>query len=228
MTHIAFNNTKVAEGGDTEPLPDNTKVLATLLATRKDGHVIEKRPFANQGVNSTITALGARFRIDNEQKGAGRNVFADIPLARNLNTTAGGKFPDGTPAYFFFQFFRALGYDVDQETGFDLPSDPELLGEKFELVLSVDVDSNDKPVNRVKFINKANGIPVQSAQAAKASTQPAATWKPGAVEGVAATPATTAPTTWTPGAAQTTATPPAQWAPAAADVAYAEAAGKTY
>lgn len=164
---IPMDNTTV-KGGDYSVLPEGTKVLATILPTRKDIAYIEKGPFGKVGPNANIGSLRLRLRIADGQKGAGRNVFANVPLTRT--------FASGKPAYSFFGFFRALGYDVDQPEGFHLPADHELLGEEVELVLSVEPDGKGGERNGVRFFNKANGIPTNTAAPA---SKPKAAWHPG-------------------------------------------------
>jgi hypothetical protein len=150
--HIPNDGTKAPEQADYAPLPDNTRVLATIVPTRKNGTAIEKRAFANSGPNANITALGVRFRIADGQKGAGRNVFGTIPLAR--------KFASGKPTHTFFGFFRALGYDVDAPDGIQF-EDRDLFGKSIELVLGIEDDQDGKPQNIVKFYNAPSG-PVTS------------------------------------------------------------------
>lgn len=242
---VPLNNTTVAEGGNAKPFPDGFKILANVVPTNKDGHSIVERPYASTGENSVIPALAIRFRASDENPlGAGRNYFADVPLARELKSTGGGKFPDGTPAFFYFQFFRALGYDVDAPEGFQPPEDPDLLGRQVLLVLGVDKDNEGNDRNIVKFINPAEGIPV-NAPIVKTNVAAAAApgWKPAGAPGVAAAPAAAAWTpppaagaaAWTPPPAQAVAvvppaagwtppqaTAPAAWSPDAADVASAQ------
>ncbi|WP_406245817.1 hypothetical protein ACI7YT_12315 [Microbacterium sp. M] len=180
---IAFDGTTVEEGGNAKPLPDGTKVLVTIVPTRKDSPSIEKRPFAKQGPNAGITALAVQLRISEGQRGTNRRVFSNVPLARQIFSS---KKNAPVPAYDFFGFFRALGYDVDAPEGFRLPADRELLGKSLEVVLGIEVDQEGNERNNVKFFNKANGIPAQSAASAPAATSAApaavsaAAWTPGA------------------------------------------------
>lgn len=164
---IPFDNTTV-KGGDYGVLPEGTKVLVTVLPTRKDISYIEKGPYAQQGANTGITALRVRFRVSDGQRGQGRNIFDNIPLSRT--------FASGKPAYSFFGFFRALGYDVDAPEGFHLPPDHDLLGEEVELVLGVKQNAKGEDVNFPRFYNKANGIPANTAAPA---SKPKAAWHPG-------------------------------------------------
>lgn len=199
----------VSEGGSARPLPDGTKVLATILPTRKDGAAIEKRPFANTGVNSKITALSVRFRIAEGQPGANRNVFATIPLAR--------KFASGKTVFSFYGFFRALGYNVDGD--FAYPGDRELMGSEIELVLGIEQDNKGEDRNNVKFFNAPNGIPTNTAT--PAARQPAApAWTPGT---------TTLPSAVPPAVSQS---PTPGWLPPQADVdaaiQQAAASGKSF
>ena len=230
---IPFNDTVVAEGGGSSvPFPTGWKVLATVLPTKKDGSSIEKRPYAREGANSAITCLGVRFRVADDQKGAGRNLFADVPLARNLKSTGNGKFPQGTPAYFFFQYFRALGYNVDAPEGFKLPADREQMGKEVELVLTYEPASDGNEArNVVGFINKPNGIPSNVALEAAAAKLAAEVRV--APAGTQASAAQQAPTGWTPGATPAArpaqaftpppaAGPPAGWTPSQVDVQYAQ------
>lgn len=179
--NVAHDGTEApAEGGNYEPLPDNTKVLATIVPTEKDSVTIKQVPFSNQGRNANIPALNIRFRIAEGQKGANRNVFARVGLARQFWSDKKGAM---VPNYTFFGLFRALGYDVDAPEGVNIESDRELLGKSVELVLGVReyTKSTGEEVteNTVKFINKANGIPTQSTPAAKpTASQPA--WSPSA------------------------------------------------
>ncbi|MET4703086.1 hypothetical protein [Frigoribacterium sp. UYMn621] len=235
---IPFNNTVVAEGGGGSGalFPSGWKVLATVLPTTKDGTSITKRPYAREGVNAAITCLGVRFRIADGQKGQGRNLFADVPLARNLKSTGNGKFPDGTPAYFFFQFFRSLGYNVDAPEGFKLPADQELMGKEVELVLNYEAASNGNEArNVVGFINKAAGIPNNTALQAAADKLAAEARNAPAAGGGQPAQQAAAPTGWTPGttpAAQpaqapvqappAAAGPPPGWTPNASDVQAAQ------
>jgi hypothetical protein len=238
---IESNDTTVAEGGNSTPLPVGTKVLASLLPTNKEGTSIVKRPLAKQGENSAIWALAARFRIDDGQPGAGRNLFADIPLARNLKSTSNGKYPAGTPAFFFFQFFRALGFDLDNGLPFTLPDDHALMGQKFELVLGIDdSDPAYEPRNRVQFINKASGIPnnvglkpyvgrVGGATAGRVAPAAQPGWTPGGIPAAAALVAQASviqagpPPGWTPPAYN-----PASDVQAASELALAGAEGKQF
>lgn len=165
-------------------LPDNTKVLATIVPTEKDSTSIKKVPFANQGQNADIPALNVRFRIADGQRGQGRNVFARVGLARQIWSDKKGH---PVPNYTYFGLFRALGYDVDAPEGLHISSDRELLGKEVELVLGIREYPKDGVTvqeNTVKFINKANGIPAQAAPVVKQAAQPA--WAPSAP---AATPA---------------------------------------
>jgi hypothetical protein len=232
---IPFNDTVVVEGGGGNGalFPSGWKVLASVLPTQKDGTSIVKRPYSKDGENSGIICLAVRFRVSEDQKGKGRNFFADVPLARNLKSTGGGKFPKGTPAYFFFQFFRALGYNVDAPEGFKLPADQAIMGEYVELVLNYEPARNGNEArNVVGFINKANGIPDNTAlegAAAKLAAEPrsapaagapapqqapaAPGWTPGAA------PAAQAPQAYTPPPA---AGPPSGWSPTQSDVQAAQ------
>lgn len=167
-----------------EPLPDNTRVLATIVPTKKDSTSIEQRPFAKEGKNAAIPALNVRFRIADGQKGAGRNVFANVGLARQVWSDKKSTY---VPNYTYFGLFRSLGYDVDAPEGLHISSDRELLGKEVELVLGVSdrPDSNGNYSNTVKFINKANG-PVASqaataTPAAKSGSQPSG-WAPTAAQ----------------------------------------------
>lgn len=243
LAPIRMNNTVVSEGGNAKPFPEGYKVLARILQTKKEGPAyIEKRPYAKEGDNNSITALAIRFEFIEGQAGQGRNEFVDVPWARNLNTTSNGKYPEGTPAYFYFQLFRSLGYNVDVEKTqenpeglFAYPGDHALLGQIVELVLGIEdevLNPQTKEVvyperNRVAFINKANGFPdnkvvlaaaEKRAQAqpgvAKATAAAAPGWKPESAPAVTATPPAQG---WTP--------PPAQgaWSPAPADAQFAAA-----
>jgi hypothetical protein len=203
---VPVDNTVVEEQDfDNTPLPEGTKVLATILPSLKDGVTIITRPFAKQGLNVNIPALAIRFRINDGQKGKGRNLFADIPLARKFAATGAGKFPDGSPAYSYFGFFRALGYDPDAAGGLAINDERELIGREIELQLTIDT-SGATPRNEVRFFNKANGIP---AQPAPAVTVPAA-WTPG---GLPAAAAPAAPQAWSPPQAAAQQAPAAGWTP---------------
>jgi hypothetical protein len=238
---IPMDNTVVKEGGSSAPIVG--KFLATILSTKKDSFGIVKRPFAKQGPNAGITALAIRLRIDDGQVGAGKNVFTDIPLARKFAGTGQGKYPDGSPAYGFFQFFRALGYDVDQPQGFTLPEDNALINQKVEVVLELEYDNEGKPRERVRFINQVSvttsantetreqidakvtawiaAHPLQGQQA-PVTGQAAPAWAPGAAAPAAPTgwapQAPPAPTGWAPAPPAPVA---ASWTPDPADVAYA-------
>lgn len=185
MGYVVPNDgTKVEEGQfDNSPLPAG-KYQATILPTKKDGNAIEKRAAAKQGPNSKLGVMAVRFRISDGQKGAGRNLFADIPLFRKWTATGQGKYPQGTPAFLFFQFFRALGYDVDAPEGFAIPEDRELFGKVVELVVKIEKQDGFEPRNVVQFINKASGVVAASASSAPAvSADVWAPAAPAAVEG---------------------------------------------
>jgi hypothetical protein len=231
---IPFNDTVVTEGGNGALFPSGWKVLASVLPTTKDGSSIVKRPYAREGENSGITCLGVRFRVSEGQPGTGRNFFADVPLARNLKSTGNGKFPKGTPAYFFFQFFRALGYNVDAPEGFKLPADQVLMGQEVELVLNYEPAKNGNEArNVVGFINKAAGIPNNTAleaAAAKMAAEPRSAPAAGAPEQQQQAPAAPG---WTPGAAPAAQPPqaytpppatgpPSGWTPTQSDVQQAQ------
>ena len=222
LAPVGMNNTVVKEGGgNAAPLPDGTKLLVSILQTKKEGApVILKRPYSKDAPNNTVTALAIRFAADAaNERGAGRNFFVDVPWARNLKSTGGGKHPDGTPAYLYFQLFRALGYNVDPEATaenptrtFAYPGDHALLGEQVEIVLGIEAANGEYEArNSVKFINKATGVPNNSALFAKADANPAA------ATGGAPQAAPAAAPGWTPGGAAP-AVAPAGWSPAA-DVA---------
>lgn len=171
-----------AEGGNARPLPDNTRVLATIVPTRKDGNSIDKRPYGGpNSPNNGITALNVRFRIADGQEGAGRNIFQSVPLAT--------AFASGNTAHQFFNFFRALGYDLAPNSQFALPDDREMLGKPVTLVLGVEDDprENAEPGakrNYAKFVNPPSaGTPRGTLQHSAAQpprqAQPAQVWNPG-------------------------------------------------
>lgn len=215
---IENDGTTVKEGDfDNTPLPDGTKVIATILPSGKDSPDIVIRPAAKQGANASKSAIHGRFRISDGQKGAGRNIFADIPLFRKWAPTGQGKYPDGTPAFLFFQFFRALGYDVDGPS-FTVPEGKDLLGRSIELVLGIEKKEGFEPKNIVKFINKVDAQAVAALGSASSTTNtaPAAAgdiWGKSESAPVAQAPAQTADIWGKPA--------PQAFVPDAADVAYA-------
>lgn len=192
----------VPEGGNAQPLPVGTKVLARIMPTKKNGGAFDRRPYAKEGSpNSRITALAVRFEIVPGQRGAGRNVFpfgAGIPMAR--------KFATGKTAFDFYGFFRALGYDVDGD--FVYPGDQALLGQEIELVLGIDQDKDGEDRNFARFYNKANGIPTQSAAAPRPAAAQQA-WTPGTTPEATAPAQAPAQPAWLPPGAQPAAADPA-------------------
>lgn len=179
---VPNDGTTIPEGEfNNEPLPKG-KYQATILPTKKDSATIEKRAAAKNGPNSKLGVLAVRFRISDGQKGAGRNVFADIPMFRKWTATGQGKYPQGTPAFLFFQFFRSLGYDVDAAEGFTIPDDRELLGKSVELVLDIEKQEGFEPRNRVQFINKHNPDAASGATASSTPAVSADVWGSSAAE----------------------------------------------
>lgn len=196
---IENDGTTVAESEfDNSPLEEG-KYLVSILSTEKDKPgVIVKRPYAKQGPNTKVLALAIRVRVHDGQKGAGRNLFKDIPLTRKFAPTGQGKYPDGTPAFDFFSFFRALGYDVDAPEGFAVPEDRELLGKFLEVVVATEVRDGYAPRSIIKYINKPSESSLHVSAAPKASAAPAQQWTPGAPAQAAPAAAPAAPA-WTPG-----------------------------
>ena len=189
-------------GGNSEPLPDGTKILVRIESTKKDGSTIEVKPFANDSANpnSKIPAINPRFVAVEGQKGARRNFFPSgngIPLAK--------RFSNGNKAYDFYGFFTSLGFDVDGD--FKVPDLRTLLGETIELVLKIEVRNDGTKQNVPRFYNKARDISEYQNQSVSAPARSAAPgWTPGATALPSQAPAAQAPAAppaWLPpGAAQ--------------------------
>ena len=203
-------------GGNSEPLPDGTKILVRIESTKKDGSTIEVKPFANDSANpnSKIHAINPRFVAVEGQKGARRNFFPSgngIPLAK--------RFANGNKAYDFYGFFTSLGFDVDGD--FKVPDLRTLLGETIELVLKIEVRNDGTKQNVPRFYNKPRDISEYQNQAAAPASRPApgAGWTPGATALPSQAPAAQAPAAppaWLPPGAAPAVDPAAQAAVQAA------------
>lgn len=158
-------------------LPENTKVIAQIVPTKKDIGYIEKRPFSKQTAspNSRITALALRFVVPDGEQYAGYNFFANVPNEFEIySERKGGK----VPSYQSLGLMKALGYDLESDEinndSLKTLTDREILGKTVQLVLGVQDDTKFDPSdpdearkaaenplygkrNSVKFINKTSG-----------------------------------------------------------------------
>lgn len=212
---VGYDEEAAAAAGSfsNKPLPAGT-YAAAILATKKDGHTIEIVRAANTGPNADKSVLNVRFVILEGQTGAKRNVFARIPLFMKWAPTGQGKYPNGTPAFLFFNFFEALGYKPKERGGIP-PITPDLLrsllGQRVELVLTVEDPDENNPdgSNDVRFINVISDTSFNKTAAPVSRPAVGAAWAPTQNAPVAAAPGGPA---WVPNQEAVQAAVPAQQA----------------
>lgn len=184
---------KEAGSASGKPIPAGP-YIATIVTTKKDGDTIEVQPAAKEGANAQRSIFNVRFRIESEGY-KGRNIFARIPLFTKWAPTGKGTYPNGAPAFLYYQFFEALGFEVKGVDSFQVPDPKTLLGKVVELVVDEkDPDQwNPDGSNEVRFINPATSLPTAAAAAPAADVwaTPPATTGPAADVWAPAVPATT-------------------------------------
>lgn len=122
---------------------------------------LEEKPASKPGtLNASKSVLNVKLKIVSEGDLKGRVTFARVPLFQKWAPTGkpGAKYPDGTPAFLYFSFFKALGYEVGNPAGDTLPDDSDIQGRFVEAQLELrgPDDFNPDGSNEVKYFNASS------------------------------------------------------------------------
>lgn len=186
-------------GGGSGPIPKG-RYLARILP-KKGTSYIEVRAAAKQGPNAEKEVLNVRLELVENQPHAKRQVFKEVPLFQRWAPSGkpDAKYPDGAPAFDYFQFWGALGLQVGNPAGDTLPDDTAILGAVVGVSIDIRKREGYAAENTVSFFPASEHVPVASGPTASAPVTQTATpaWAP---QGAA--PAAPAAPAWAPGAAQ--------------------------
>lgn len=182
--HVAGDATAAQQAAEATrgntPIPAGN-YLARILP-KKGTTFIEERPAAKQGANASKTVLNVRLEILPDQPSGKRQVFKEVPLFQRWapNGRPDSKYPDGAPAFDYFDFFgKALGHPVGNPAGDTLPDDNQIIGQV--VGVRVSYRKNPKSPNgedqQVSFYPASEHVATPEAASA-ASVAGAPAWTP--------------------------------------------------